>query len=63
MQFDLQGAIFEQNGNAIHDGVAARAAETQNSIGLQLKGLMAGWADDPPQIVRSQRSSAHSSIL
>jgi hypothetical protein len=63
MEPGLSGAIFEQNGNSIDNGIAARAAETENGIGLQLKGLMAGWADDPAQIVRSQRSSAHRSIL
>jgi hypothetical protein len=50
----LNGAISQQNGNAIHDGVAPPTALAPYRRRLKLQGLVAHGADDPAQILCCQ---------
>jgi hypothetical protein len=48
------GAISQQNGNAIHDGIAPPAALAPYGLGLKLQRLAADGTDDPEQILCRQ---------
>jgi methylenetetrahydrofolate dehydrogenase (NADP+)/methenyltetrahydrofolate cyclohydrolase len=59
----LNGAINQENRDAIDDGIAPSAALATHYRRLKLQRLMAGRADDPAQIFRRQRLCAHGSRL
>ena len=59
----LNGAIRQQNQNAINDGITLSASLAPYRSGLKLQGLAADRADDPAQILCCQRLCVHGSIL
>jgi hypothetical protein len=61
--YELNGAISQQNGNAIDNRVALPAALAPYDRFLKLQGLMAVWTDDAAQILFRQQLHAHGSIL
>jgi hypothetical protein len=52
--YELKGAISQQNGNAIHNGITLPAALAPYGRFFKLQGLVADRADDPAQILFRQ---------
>jgi hypothetical protein len=61
--YELNGAISQQNGNAIDNRIAPPAALAPYGRFFKLQGLMADWTDDAAQILFRQQLRAHGSIL
>ena len=59
----LNGAISQQNGNAIDDRITLPAALTSYHCRLNLQGLVTDRADEPAQILCRQRRCIHGCIL
>src|SRR5271168_3588120 len=59
----LNGAVCQQHGNAVNDGIVAPAALTPYGGRLKQQWLMADGADEPAQLLCRQCACAHASIL
>jgi hypothetical protein len=59
----LDGSLRQQDGEAIHDGVAAGAAGAEHSVGLKLKRSAADRAGQPAKVVCREGAVAHGFYL
>lgn len=57
------GAVREEDGDSIDDGIAAVTAKAADSREFERERLVAGRADEPLDIFRREWSYAHPSIL
>jgi hypothetical protein len=55
VRWNSGGAVGEQNGNAVDDGIAAIAGGTADAVGVNGERLAASGADEPAEIVGLQR--------